>query len=308
MRTLTTEEFIKRSNLLHNNTYNYSKVNYINSSSKVEIVCKEHGSFFQQAGNHLNGQHCPSCAPNLKHTDETFILKANKIHGNTYDYSKVRYKGNKNKVTIVCKIHGDFQQTPNSHFHGRGCPICAGQVKGTTSSFIYKAIKIHGNLYDYSKVVYTTNKDKVIITCKIHGDFTQQPVMHINAGQGCPKCGELRRHTTFQSNNNLSTLYYIKILNTPYFKVGVTTRGINKRFESCKHQIEVLRTWVMGALDAFQIEQEILSKASNVRYSGAPILKGGNTEIVTVDILPLLEHTITQYLKYKSQYLENLYV
>jgi hypothetical protein len=119
----TQEEFIEKANKVHNNKYDYSKVNYVNSSTKVEIICPTHGSFFQTPANHLQGQNCPKCA---KTSDaQTFIEKANKIHNNKYDYSKVNYLGSARKVEIICPKHGSFWQTPNSHLCNAGCPSCA---------------------------------------------------------------------------------------------------------------------------------------------------------------------------------------
>jgi hypothetical protein len=62
--------------------------------------------------------------PSLK-TREQFIVDAVKIHGDKYDYSKVNYLGNKVKVIIVCKNHGEFMQTPNDHTGKHGCRKCS---------------------------------------------------------------------------------------------------------------------------------------------------------------------------------------
>ena len=59
----TTKEFIEKSCKTHNNKYNYSKVDYINSDTKVCIICPEHGEFWQTPNNHLNNKRgCPKCA------------------------------------------------------------------------------------------------------------------------------------------------------------------------------------------------------------------------------------------------------
>lgn len=62
------------------------------------------------------------------HTKESFIESAIKIHGNRYDYSKVEYKNNATHVTIICPEHGEFEQTPNMHLRGRGCPCSHGET------------------------------------------------------------------------------------------------------------------------------------------------------------------------------------
>jgi hypothetical protein len=122
---------------------------------------------------------------------ETFIKKAKEIHGSKYDYSKVEYKNAKTKVIIICSIHGEFEQQPGSHVSNtqpRGCAECGKKSKkNTTEKFIEESIKVHGDKYDYSKVNYIKNSEDVIIICKIHGEFLQQPNNHI-AGSGCKKC------------------------------------------------------------------------------------------------------------------------
>lgn len=123
-----------------------------------------------------------------KLTTKEFINKAINVHGDKYDYSKVNYTGSTNKVIIICKEHGQFEQVANAHLRGKGCPKCKNGVR-TTKEFIEASIKIHGQFYNYNKTVFTGSKNKVIITCPIHGDFEQKASNHINKHYGCPKCG-----------------------------------------------------------------------------------------------------------------------
>ena len=104
-------------------------------------------------------------------TTEDFISKAIAVHGEKYDYSKVEYVNALTKVTIICPIHGAFEQKPANHLRGHGCPYCGGSAKHTTEQFIESARKIHGNKYDYSQVEYVTNRTPVKIICPIHGVF-----------------------------------------------------------------------------------------------------------------------------------------
>lgn len=180
-------EFINKCKIVHNDGYDYSKTLYKNSSSKVTIICKEHGEFEQVAHMHYNGQGCPKCKGRNK-TIEEFILEANKIHNNKYNYSKSVYTGSKQNLTIICKEHGDFEQSPNSHLRGAGCPTCSGSKPYTTESFKLAAIKVHGDKYSYDNVQYGKNNTiPVTITCKVHGDFEQRPMDHLE-GCGCQKC------------------------------------------------------------------------------------------------------------------------
>ena len=135
--------------------YDYSEVEYKNGYTKIKIICKEHGIFEQLPTNHLQGQKCPICSNRFKFTNEIFIKKAQQIHGNKYDYSEINYINSHTEIKILCREHGYFNQMPLNHLKGNQCYKCSGIVK-TNDDFIYKANKIHNNLYDYSK--FFTNK------------------------------------------------------------------------------------------------------------------------------------------------------
>lgn len=129
-------------------------------------------------------------------TNEQFIKECIEIHGNKYDYSETFYTGAHNVITIICPIHGSFQQKAYSHVQGCGCLECAGVKKLTTKEFIEKSQKVHGEKYDYSEVNYQGNKVKVKIKCKKCGHiFQQTPNSHLN-GIGCLKCGNKELVTT----------------------------------------------------------------------------------------------------------------
>jgi hypothetical protein len=129
---LTQEQFINKANQKHNSYYDYSLVKYINAVTKVKIICLKHGEFDQQPNNHLFGQGCIKCMGDnvgkaRRSTTENFIKKAKEIHGIKYDYSLVNYKTGKDKVIIICPIHGEFLQTPYAHSSPsmkQGCPFC----------------------------------------------------------------------------------------------------------------------------------------------------------------------------------------
>ena len=129
-----------------------------------------------------------------KKTREEFIKEATEKHKGKYDYSKVEYVNNRTKVCIICHKpeHGEFNQTPNCHLQGQGCPKCGVEKKresqtSTKEKFIKKACKVHGDKYDYSKFKYINANTKVCIICHKHGEFWQRPADHLN-GIGCSKC------------------------------------------------------------------------------------------------------------------------
>ncbi len=130
----TLESFVSRASALHENKYDYSKVEYVNNKTKVKIICPVHGEFECTPHNHLKGRGCPLCAKNHKNSQEDFIAKANKVHNNFYDYSLVNFTKNAAKITIICPEHGPFEQEANSHLMGHGCPEC-GKIKLADSDY-----------------------------------------------------------------------------------------------------------------------------------------------------------------------------
>jgi hypothetical protein len=188
---------VEKAARVHNNKYDYTNSVYTGTHTKLNIICPIHGFFSQSPNKHLIGRGCPKCGidkiSNINcGTKSKFISIANQIHSGIYNYDKVNYEKNSIKVTINCKVHGDFNQSPNSHLRGRGCPECglikrAKSQSNTDEEFVSKSKVIHGNRYDYSTIVYDGNEIKVNIVCNKHGIFLQKPKSHLN-GNGCPKC------------------------------------------------------------------------------------------------------------------------
>ena len=189
-------KFIEKAKNRHGDKYDYSKVEYINSTAKVCIICKEHGEFWQTPQGHVRGQGCPKCA-NIKRGDtfrsdgDTFVKRATVLHDGKYIYDKDSYINAMTKVPILCLKHGTFWMTPMNHLLGQGCPKCSG--RGLNTEEIIELFKEkHGDSYDYSKVVFTKMHEKVCIICKEHGEFWQTPSKHL-LGQGCPKCSGIKK-------------------------------------------------------------------------------------------------------------------
>lgn len=187
------QEFVEQANKIHNNQYDYSKVEYKGANKPVCIICPKHGEFWQKPTNHLKGHKCSKCQKVYSLTKDEFLQKAREIHGNIYDYSKINYTSNYNsKVEIICPKHGSFYQRRLLHLQGCGCFQCASEKRNkaqrlTTEQFIEKAKAIHEDTYDYSKVNYVNFTTKVTIICKEHGEFSQTPREHLK-GAGCQKC------------------------------------------------------------------------------------------------------------------------
>jgi hypothetical protein len=196
---LSQDEFLKRCKEIHGDTYDYSKAKYSKHTVKVAIVCSSHGIFYQSPEGHWRGYGCPSCgcektASLLKLSQQEFILRCQEKHKNRYDYSNVVYINNGTKVKVICPFHGEFMVQPDHHMEGVGCLFCANVKRAdvqrhTLADFLDKSKKVHGDRYDYSKVVYKGAKNKVEIVCSKHGSFWMAAESHYIAKQNCPSCG-----------------------------------------------------------------------------------------------------------------------
>lgn len=301
------QEFLEKCVNVHGDTYDYSKVEYINISEHIIIICKIHGEFKQTPDVHLRGCGCPSCGgiasnKNRFLTKEIFIDRSILIHLNQYDYSLVNEVSSGTKVIIICDTHGEFSQLPHSHMAGAGCPKCKGLKISTALMYnnekiILQCIEKHGNKYDYSLVEYSGAKNKIKIICKEHGIFEQVPSNHL-IGQGCPKCSKEKSEYD-KYKDKLTTLYYIKI-NRKYFKIGLTQKTVDYRFSyDIKNNvdIEIIKTFVFtDGLYALIIEQYVLSQTKHfmINKEESPIGVGW-TELRNNCVLNILEYCVNLY-------------
>ena len=228
-----TESFIKKAQKIHGlEHYNYSEVKYINCQTPVKVWCNIHKEFFFiKPICHLDKAGCKKCAKekiknSLSKTSSDFIKDAQIIHKDKYDYSEVKYMGNKVKVKIYCKkCNTYFYQTPNSHLNGAGCPTCFNKKRGdekrkTTENFIKQAKSIHGDDYDYGRVKYINCNHKVEIFCKrCNTIFLQDPKSHLE-GIGCPICKSSKGEKKIREWLSIKNVMYVR----------------QKRFKGCKNK------------------------------------------------------------------------
>lgn len=215
----TREHFLEVAHSVHGDRYDYSKVVYSNARTHIKIICKVHGEFSQVPHSHISGMGCAKCATEQARTrmalgEDLFIIKAREIHGDKYSYTDVLYVNARKNVSIICPIHGIFLQTPDNHLHGQGCPKCKGvtlhnlQVKDV-GKFIQEAIAVHGDTYDYSRVIYRTAKKNVEIICPKHGIFEQTPDRHIR-GHGCALCGASKGERAIAQYLDMYGVHYVR--------------------------------------------------------------------------------------------------
>ena len=194
-KKLTTEEFIKKSKLIHKDKYDYSKVEYVNSSTEVCIICPEHGEFWQMPSEHLRGHGCRLCGNKRirikkQMTTDEFIRKCTITFNGKYDYTNTRYKNYNTEVTITCPIHGEFNIVAGYHLSGQGCPKCSKKYFNL-DIFIKKAKELYGGQYDYSNTVYDSKIKKVNISCPLHGEFLIKPSHFLSLQSSCPECKKI---------------------------------------------------------------------------------------------------------------------
>ncbi len=175
--------------------YEYDFTDYIKASSNIKVRCVKHNKvFYKDYYNLIKNKHsCPICKKEgykefrkilpQKEVIKSFVKK----HGDLYDYSKVDYKGGTQRVTVTCKVHGDFNITPTLHKGGQGCPKCAGLIIDT-ENFINKAKEVHGDQFDYTEASYEGSHIKTPVTCtSCEHTYEVAPYSHLT-GVGCPKC------------------------------------------------------------------------------------------------------------------------
>jgi len=184
-KKLSITDFVIRCNKVHSNKYDYSESEYINKETKLKIICKIHGSFWQIPNNHWKGQGCPDCGGSRRLTFEEFKNKAQQIHGKKYKYIVCDYKNQRSIMKIICPIHGIFHQRAGVHNSGAGCQKCANRIDG--KMFIEKSHAVHGNEYDYSKIQFKGIENPVTIKCNKHGNFELLAKNHLK-GRKCNYC------------------------------------------------------------------------------------------------------------------------
>src|ERR1019366_4030252 len=202
----TQEEVINRFIATHGNLYDYSKVIYVNSEQKVEIICKkeDHGSWWTTPATHYHKHGCPKCrneqySINNRLTIDEVLVNFHETHGDKYDYSKIIYINAKTKIEIICpkEGHGSFWQNPADHYQGRGCAECDKEWKRENYKLDKETVfarfyQKHGDKYNYSLVNYIDCDTEVKIICSVldHLPFWQTPRNHFESC-GCLDCSKI---------------------------------------------------------------------------------------------------------------------
>jgi hypothetical protein len=226
IRARSYEDFIEAANKTHAGKYQYPEnVELVSNSTKIKVICPIHGEYIQSVKNHLQaGSGCPICRADLtRKSTEDFIKQANITHNNKYDYSLVEYENYKNKVKIICKKHGEFLQSPNTHLSGSGCPACSSSKGELRIGEVLMKMKVQYipqykidecrdvNSLPFDFAVFKENKLKVLI--EFQGQQHYEPIEYFNGYEGfeyTKKHDKIKEEYCTQNNIELLTIKYDK--------------------------------------------------------------------------------------------------
>lgn len=139
---ITPEVFVERVAAKHGDKVKVDPDQYRTKDEKITAECYKHGDFETTPARLWKGHGCPVCGrPMNGMTTDIWIKKARDVHGEKYDYSKVKYTKANKKVVIVCPEHGEFTQEANSHLQGHGCKLCGTEQATGTADYAARAEK-----------------------------------------------------------------------------------------------------------------------------------------------------------------------
>lgn len=293
---LNQDAFVEKATHIHEGKYSYNLVEYKGSTSYIEVLCVQHGSFKVNASEHLRGSGCPTCGVDKSRISKSFnkqyllsILPEKLLNLSFEEVPNILWK--QLKIPIICREHGVFYKSVERLLKSEGCPKCValqnGLTKTTPLNVWLNSVQIkHNNLYTYPINIYTYYKNgtsKVPIVCKEHGVWFTSAKAHL-AGSGCPECNSFSRNYYIGKE----TLFYI-IKYKGLYKIGITTKpSVRSRYSSeCNwKEVELLFTkkFTQGE-DAYDLERYLIRKYYIYRYNGVNIFNyTGNTEVFTLNV------------------------
>ena len=194
-KKLTTAEWIEKAKAVHGDRYDYSAVSYESAKKPVLVKCREHGIWDCQPSNHVRlGRGCPDCGGSKKKTIEKFVLNANEVHGNKYDYSKSEYVNSHSNLTIICPVHGEFAQSPTAHLSGQGCHYCGNEQRlernreKSLDEVKRKIIVASEGVVSLVENSFISINNEAEFSCSKHGKFERNVNSALYSGRPCLPC------------------------------------------------------------------------------------------------------------------------
>ena len=230
------------------------------------------------------------------------------VHGDKYDYSLINYTSIRDKVKIICSIHGVFEQSPDSHKRGFGCSKCGYSKNMPTEEYALSQLKENNfdNSREFNILTFDGNKSKVEVTCQIGHKYTTNIYRRLKEKYSCSEC---HKKYLYISNNvtddNVETipctLYILKFKSEQetFYKVGIS-KNLKKRLTNLKtktpYNIEVISTFETSLEEAFTQEQNYLKTYKYFKYR--PLINfGGSTECLSENPINLDNWQYEHYYK-----------
>lgn len=289
---LKTKSQIENKLLECNNAYLNKEFEIIDNIDNKKILTKnKYGICKQNLGDLYRGS-APSIKSAINKTSYCIEEFKDKVKNDKYDYSLVNYVGQKEKVKIICKEHGIFEQSPDSHKKGHGCPKCGIIKLSLGRSEILNRLKNNNVNYIESEGGINFLKDIIIITCEHGHEYTQRIIDRLN-GNGCPVCANISRSIRFNNEKNIRNItqyiYFLEIINNEeiFYKIGVS-KNVKKRVSDLKRElkcsINILYKFECDIFEAFNFENFIINYFKEYRYY-PKIEFGGRTECFKENVL-----------------------
>lgn len=149
--------------------YDYSQVNYVNSRTKITIICPTHGEFSISPENHLRGRGCPACSKQakIKKLKKSTSEVESKLRIDEFEYPNFKYTGARGKITVKCKTCGNTHTpTWDNHINKkRSCKFCSGGGKRSVKEALQL---LDTSLYSFPNFTkeFKEQRSKITIVCK----------------------------------------------------------------------------------------------------------------------------------------------
>lgn len=215
-RLIPMSDYVDRAKKIHNNYYDYSKVDYNvmdKKDNKVIIICPEHGEFLQSMHHHVNRkQGCSQCSGKYKMTTLEYVKKAEKIYKDAYDFCLTVYINRDTNVNVICKKHGLFTKNARLFISGSGCPKCGGSSgEKIISSILDKHHIKYIREYKLEQFRYDFYIPKLNIIIEYDGRQHFDALEYFGGLEGLIK---IKKRD--QEKNNLCRAYNIYLIRIPY--------------------------------------------------------------------------------------------
>lgn len=308
-RALNEKDFIERClSQYPDNEFDFSITKFINTSKKVEVICKKHGIISMNPQNLLRGMSCRKCAyEKSRVTVEDFYSTV--VLPDNISLIEETYVSYKEVAKFSCSLHGNFEYVPSNIKNKLFsiCPMCSKLEQDYKLEKLY-AKKISDKFGDTISVVsktYDSTSDTATLYCKIHGEFSEKASIVSKRVSACPFCSKemnLRGRNSvggfnktralrgdFSNKGGYLYLLKIEIDSNVFYKIGVTGSTINKRISRIKQQLKrskiELIDFIYSKLEDVILMESFIKK-NFLKYSIVSKYEfGGKTELFSVEIL-----------------------